>query len=84
MTTKTLPRTRNSSIGKIDSTKWLEWLRQHKHEYVGQWIVMDGDRLVGHGSGLVPIAAKAKAEGVKIPFATFVRDESEPFCGSWW
>lgn len=83
MTTKTVPRTRKSSIGKIDSTKQHEWLQQHKHEYVGQWIVLDGDRLVGHGSDPVPIAQQAKAEGVKIPFVTFVRDETEPFCGGW-
>lgn len=83
MTTKTMPRVWKSSIGKIDSTKQQEWLQKHKHEYVGQWIVLDGDRLVGHGSDPVPIAKQAKAEGVKIPFVTFIRDESEPFCGGW-
>ncbi len=83
MTTKTLPRVMKSSIGKIDSTKQREWLQEHQHEYVGQWIVLDGDRLVGNGNDPLPIAEQAKAQGVKIPFVHFVRDESEPFWGGW-
>jgi Family of unknown function (DUF5678) len=83
MTTKTLPRTRKSSIGKVDLSKEHEWLRQHKHEYVGQWVVLDGDHLVGHGSDPLPFFQQAKAEGVKMPFVHFIRDDSEPFCGGW-
>lgn len=83
MTTKTLPRTWKSSIGKVDLSKEHEWLRQHKHEYVGQWVVLDGNRLVGHGSDPLPFFRQAKAEGVKLPFVHFIRDESEIFWGAW-
>lgn len=82
MTTKTLSQVRKSSFA-VDLTKENEWLSQHKQDYVGQWVVLDGDRLVGHGSNPLPIYEQAKAEGVRVPFVQFIRDEAEPFCGAW-
>lgn len=74
---------RKSSFGVVDLEKEHEWLRQHKQEYVGLWVVLDGDRLIGYGSDPLPIYKQAKVEGVRIPFVRFIRDESEPFCGAW-
>lgn len=82
MTTKALPQVRKSSF-VVDLTKENEWLSQHKQDYVGHWVVLDGDRLVGHGSNPLPIYEQAKAEGVRVPFVQFIRDEAEPFCGAW-
>ena len=93
--TATRSKIRPSRFGEVDFSKEREWLKEHRHEYVGQWIVLDGDRLVGHGPNTigwlamvqgdnpVPIFAQARAEGVAIPFVKFIRDESEPFCGAW-
>ena len=83
MTTKTLPRVRESSLGTVDLSKEQGWLSQHQHEYIEQWVVLDGDRLVGFGKDPRPIFAQAKAEGVRMPFMLFIRDQSEPFCGAW-
>ena len=77
------PQVRKSSIGPVDFTKELAWLAAHRDEYIGQWIVLDGDRLVGHGSDPRPIVAQARAEGVIAPFIEFVRDTSQPFMGGW-
>lgn len=30
----------------------FEWLRQHAREYAGQWVVLDGSRLLGVGPDL--------------------------------
>ncbi len=57
--------------------------REHRHEYIGQWIVLDGDRLVGSGHDPRPIVAQARAEGVIAPFVELVRDTSKPFMGGW-
>lgn len=81
--TKITAKVRKSTFGAVDFSKQHDWLRQHRHEYIGQWIVLDGDRLVGHGDDPVPIVAQARAEGVRIPFVERIRDESEPFCGAW-
>jgi hypothetical protein len=68
---------------KVDLTEEREWLTKNKHKYIGQWVVLDGDRLVGAGDDPLPFVEKARREGVKIPFVEFVRDNSEPFTGGW-
>ena len=83
MTTQALPKVRKSTIGCFDQTKEEAWLQEHRHEHVGQWVVLDGERLVGHDADPRPLVAQARAEGVQTPFVEFVRDESEPFMGSW-
>ncbi|MCI0490632.1 MAG: DUF5678 domain-containing protein [Blastocatellia bacterium] len=83
MTTERLNVVRKSSSGRIDQKKKREWLRQHRHEYEGEWVVLDGNRLVGHGDDPRPLVAQARAEGVSTPFVEFIRDESKPFMGGW-
>ncbi len=29
-----------------DRTKERQWMRDHKHEYAGQWVALDGDTLI--------------------------------------
>ena len=29
-----------------DRTREFNWIEEHKHEYAGQWVALDGDRLV--------------------------------------
>ena len=82
MSTASLPKVRKATI-KYDFSKSREWLKQHRHEYVGQWIVLDGDRLIGAGNDPRPIVAQARAEDVTLPFVEFIRDTSEPFMGGW-
>lgn len=76
------PKIRKSTI-TVEFTQTNEWLKQHRHEYAGKWVVLDGDRLVGYGDDPRPIVAQARAEGVQVPFVEFIRDESEPFMGGW-
>ncbi|HZS06359.1 MAG TPA: DUF5678 domain-containing protein [Blastocatellia bacterium] len=83
MSSTTMPEVRKSSIGHIDLQRELDWLKEHAHEYIGEWVVLDGDRLVGHGPDPRPIFAQARAEGVKMPFVKLVRDETEPFTTGW-
>jgi hypothetical protein len=82
MAVHSLPKVSKASI-TIDFAKTRDWLEQHRREYIGLWVVLDGDRLIGHGSDPRPLVARARAEGVTIPFVEFVRDESEPFMGGW-
>jgi hypothetical protein len=82
METKTLPEVRKSAV-VVNLEKELEWLREHWQEYLGQWVVLDGKRLIGHGSDPRPLIAQARAEGVKMPFAKYVRDETQPSMAFW-
>ena len=67
----------------VDVVKEQEWLARHKGEYISQYIVLDGGRLIGHGIDPRPFVAQARAEGVKAPFVHFIDDNSEPFVGGW-
>ncbi|MDX2044857.1 MAG: DUF5678 domain-containing protein [Acidobacteriota bacterium] len=82
MVTNVLSEVRASSV-VVNLEKELEWLREHWREYLGQWVVLDGERLIGHGSDPRPLVAQARAEGVKMPFAKYVRDETLPSMGGW-
>lgn len=82
MTVKSLPKIRRVTV-EYDFSKSREWLKAHRHEHIGKWIVLEGDRLIGAGDDPRPIVAQARAEGVTTPFVEFVRDTAEPFMGGW-
>lgn len=66
------------------SAKSLRWLQENREKYLGQWVALDGDRLVATGASAKEVYSKAKAEGVEIPFVELVTElESGPFTGGW-
>lgn len=82
MTTHVVPEVHHSAQ-TVDITKEQEWLAQHEKEHLGEWVVLDGDRLLGHGADPRPIVEQARLSGVKSPFVHFVATDSEPFMGGW-
>jgi hypothetical protein len=66
------------------SAKSLRWLHENREKYSGQWVALDGDRLIANGSTAKEVYSKAKAEGVEIPFVELVTDrEQVPSTGRW-
>jgi hypothetical protein len=66
------------------SAKSLRWLYENREKYSGQWVALDGDRLIASGPTAKEVYLKAKAEGVEIPFVELVTDrEPLPFTGGW-
>jgi len=66
------------------SAKSLTWLNENRDKYSGQWVALDGDRLIASGSTAKEVYSKAKDEGVEIPFVDLVaEEESGPFTGGW-
>ena len=66
------------------SAKSLKWLEENREKYLGQWVALDGNRLIASGSTAKEVYSKAKAEGVAIPFVELVTEgESAPFTGGW-
>jgi len=82
MSVKSMPKIRRVTVD-YDFSKSRAWLKAHRQEYIGKWIVLDGDRLIGAGDDPRPIVVQARVEGVTMPFVEFVRDTSEPFMGGW-
>lgn len=66
------------------SEKSLRWLHENRDRYSGQWVALDGDRLIANGPTAKEVYSKAKAEGIEIPFVELVTEEgSGPFTGGW-
>ena len=61
----------------------LQWLARESDAYAGEWVALDGPRLVAHGLKLATVSAAAKAAGVIEPFfARVPRHRDTPF-GGW-
>lgn len=65
-----------------DMAREASWLEEHRDEYAGLWVALDGDRLVVSGSNAKEVYAPAKTAGVAD--ALIVKVESRdalPFAG---
>ncbi len=60
----------------------LQWLKENRAKYVGQWVALDGDRLIAHGDGGTEFIAEVRASGVKAPFIERIVVDELPF-GGW-
>ena len=83
MTQQTLPEARKASRPYIDRSRELAGLAAHREEYAGQWVVLEGERLLGHDCDPRPIVDNARAEGIECPFVLHIRAESGPYIGGW-
>ncbi|HEX5085650.1 MAG TPA: DUF5678 domain-containing protein [Blastocatellia bacterium] len=63
--------------------KEMQWLNEHEAEYAGQWLALDGDRLLSHGEDPHKARAEARAMGVETPFVVFAENPDEYFTGGW-
>ncbi|BDC48376.1 hypothetical protein F183_A06920 [Bryobacterales bacterium F-183] len=61
----------------------LRWLATNSSPYAGQWVALEGDRLIAHGPKLSDVQAAAAAAGVENPlFSSVPADNGLPF-GGW-
>ncbi len=61
-----------------DRTRELAWLDAHHHEYAGQWVALDGDRLVAASPNRLEISAAVRAAGVELPLIHRIAAPDEP------
>ena len=52
-----------------------EWLWAHGQEYSGQWVALNGDELLSHGSDARGVRDEARAKGVQTPLMVHIPDE---------
>ena len=52
-----------------------EWLRTHGREYSGQWVALNGEELLSHGSDARGVRDEARAKGVQTPLMVRIPDE---------
>jgi hypothetical protein len=62
----------------------MRWIDAHRAEYAGQWVAMDGDRLVAHGVDARAVADEVRRLGLQIPFLHRVGEAGEgEIWGAW-
>jgi hypothetical protein len=67
----------------IPGAREQEWLRTHWREYVGRWVALDGDRLIGQAVRARDAMDQARAAGVAVPVLVHVVEPSEFPFGGW-
>ena len=55
----------------------LEWLKSHREEYGGQYVAIDGDRLIAVGPNFRVAREKALAAGKTHAFVTYLSKPDE-------
>lgn len=61
----------------------FQWLEKKSGPYAGQWVALDGSRLVAHGDELATVRAAARATGADRPLLTHLPTEGELPFGGW-
>ena len=61
----------------------LKWVAENSKEYAGQWVALEGDRLLSSGPGAGDVAKAARALGVKIPSMIRIPVGEELPCAGW-
>lgn len=65
-----------------DRSRENQWLAEHQREYIGQWVALEGDRLIAHGENAPEVFAAADASGIERPMVIYVEDpDAPPFAG---
>jgi antitoxin ParD1/3/4 len=66
-----------------NSEKVSRWIEEHRREYMGQVVALDGDRLVAQGTDPRAVYLAARQAGVEVPSLVVVRAEEELPFGGW-
>ena len=65
------------ALGMIDRSRETQWLREHRHEYAGQWLALDGVRLLAHSFDADEVFAAADAAGIARPYLVHLEAADE-------
>ncbi|GEM_PF-2422240 len=70
-------------VAPIDCSRELQWLKEHRQEYMGQWVALDGDRLVAHGMNGREVYDEARQLGVEVPALVKIDPSDDLPFGGW-
>ncbi|MBI4751138.1 MAG: hypothetical protein HY774_21885 [Acidobacteria bacterium] len=82
-TLPTQPET-HIEVAEIRRQQHLAWLKANREQYGGQYVALDGDRLVATGRNFPEAATAAKHAGVENAFVSFVHPpDYVGYTGGW-
>ena len=80
---KTVPKVRKAARPYVDRSRETAWITEHQAEYAGQWVLLDGNRLIAHGDDPLSFKPIVRAERIETPFIVRVPKETGPSMGGW-
>jgi len=67
-----------------DRKREMQWIAENRAAYAGQWVAVEGDRLVAAALDAREVFSAAKSEGIAIPFVAHILPEDPlPFVAGW-
>lgn len=71
--------TRSPQVGR-GREREIAWLQANlarlQREMPGQWVIVEGDRLIAHGHDYPAVYRKAREQGIGLPFVERVADQT--------
>jgi len=61
-----------------DRSREHDWLEKHRDEYDGQWVVLDGNKLIAAGFDGKEVARKVRELGINGAYVVFVERSNCP------
>jgi predicted DNA-binding antitoxin AbrB/MazE fold protein len=61
----------------------MQWLARESAPYAGEWVAIQGLRLIAHGAKLADVSAAATAAGVMDPFFASVPEDMDISFAGW-
>ena len=73
----------DQTAAAVKRAQRMAWLKAHREEYAGQYVALDGDRLVGAGATIREAHEQARQQGVEHPFLTHISSVNDAPFGGW-
>ncbi len=74
---------KSKTAGGKNPSPNIEWLKEHRNEYAGNYVALFEGELIAFGTTLKEADTKAKAKGYKKTLLTYVAAEDEELWGGW-
>jgi hypothetical protein len=61
----------------VDDARERAWIEEHRHEYTGQWVALDGGRLIAASPNQADVWAAVKDDAAKLPLVCRIPSPDE-------
>jgi len=59
------------------------WVEAHRDEFLDQWVALDGNNLIAHGSDARTVYDDARAKGSTAPYLVHIVPQVDAYVGGW-
>src|SRR5438552_3631012 len=59
------------------------WVERHRDQYLGQWVALEGDRLIAHGANAREVYLAARQAGNASPYIVHITPKADAYVGGW-